>query len=136
MFSENRLTPTLTDAESLHIYLLSEQLNTLYQNMSKERKAIALWEEDQDFSILGILELFSAEIQGYAEQVKLDQFAESLPPKINHLRQLNTFSVDYFTKWYFENWQTYPRTKQYVEQLDHLRLVILEYFNQRRTIAA
>lgn len=134
--SENLSIATPNDIESLHICLLSEQLDTLYQSTREERSAIALWEEEQEFSLLGVIELFSAEIQGYAEQVKLGQFVEPFMHSVNHLRQLNVFSINYFAEWYFVNWKRYPQTKQYIDQLDHLRLVILESFNQRASVAA
>jgi len=38
--------------------------------------------------------------------------------------------------WYFHNLEQYPQTKQYIEQLDRLRLLMLEYFNQRLSTAA
>ncbi len=134
--SDNSSISTPNNVESLHICLLSEQLDLLYQTAREERSTIAIWEEDQEFSILGVVELFSAEIQGYAEQVKLGQFVEPIAPGINHLRQLNVFGINYFAQWYFENWKQYPQTKQYIEQLDHLRLAILECFNQRSSVAA
>ncbi len=123
-------TSTLDDIEILHISLLSEQLDALYQAMREERLAIAHWEEEREFSILGVLELFATEIQGYVEQIKLSHFIDLIAQSINHLRQLNVFNVDYFAKWYFDDWKQYPQTKQYIEHLDHLRLLILEYFNQ------
>jgi hypothetical protein len=87
---------TSIDTESCHISLLSEQLDTLYQSSKAERLAIAQWEEDQEFSILGVLELFSTEVQGYAEQLKLGQFTLPSTHSVNHLRQLNLFRIDYF----------------------------------------
>jgi hypothetical protein len=41
-----------------HIQLLTDQLDELYQSMHDERRAIAQWGGDQEFSILGVLELF------------------------------------------------------------------------------
>jgi hypothetical protein len=127
---------TSIDTESRHISLLSEQLDTLYKALKAERLAIAQWEEDQDFSILGVLELFSSEVQGYAEQIKLAQFTSPLAHSIDHLRQLNLFKIDYVADWYFQNLEQYPQTKQYIEELDHLRLSTLEYLNYRLSTAA
>ena len=55
-----------------HIQVLSEQLNQIYQAMKVERQTIARWEEEQEFSILGVMELFSSDIQGYVEQLLSD----------------------------------------------------------------
>jgi hypothetical protein len=111
-----------------HIRLLSAQLDEIYQRMKAERTAIAHWEEEQEFSILGVIELFSTEIQGYVEQVLLNTLNTSLDSNsVNHLRQLDVFNIDYFAQWYFHSRQMYPLTQQYVEQLDHLRLLLIEY---------
>jgi hypothetical protein len=135
-YSDSLSTSTSIDVEIHHICLLSKQLDILYQTCQAERIAIAQWEEDQDFSILGVLELFSTEVQGYAEQLKHQKFVLPLPQSINHLRQLNLFRIDYFTNWYFQNREQYPQTQQYIEELDHLRLSILEYLSQCSSVAA
>jgi hypothetical protein len=110
-----------------HIQLLTDQLDELYQFMREERLAIAQWEEDQEFSILGVLELFSGDIQGYAQQVLAETKNSNWQSPETHLRKLNVFSIDYFSAWYFNHWTQYPHVKQYVEQLDHLRLLLIEY---------
>lgn len=119
-------------SDQAHIRLLSTQLDQQYQVMKAERSAIADWEEDQEFSILGVIELFSTEIQGYAEQVLLNDLNTSLgSSSLTHLRQLNVFNIDYFAEWYFNHFSLYPQIQHYIEQLDHLRLLLIEYLNQR-----
>lgn len=83
--SEPLSTSTLIDIESRHIDLLSDQLDALYQSSQAERLAIAQWEAEQEFSILGVLELFSSEVQGYVEQLKLGQFTSPLTHSVDHL---------------------------------------------------
>jgi hypothetical protein len=119
-----------------HMQLVSTQMDELYRTMKDERKAIAQWEDDQEFSILGTLELFSGDIQGYVETIALNSQTISSAEVLTHLRKLNAFQLDYFTAWYFENWQTYPQVKQYIEQLDHLRLLLIEHFDARVPVAA
>lgn len=119
-------------SDQTHIRLLSTQLDEQYQAMKAERSAIAHWEEDQEFSILGVLELFSTEIQGYAERVLLNGSKAALDSSnLTHLRQLNVFNVDYFADWYFNHFSLYPQSQHYVEQLDHLRLLLIEHLNHR-----
>jgi hypothetical protein len=124
-------TPAIT-----HMQLLSAQVDELYRAMKEERKLISQWEDDRDFSILGTLELFSGDIQGYVETIALNQPTIPSTEALIHLRNLNAFQLDYFTSWYFENWQTYPQIKQYIEQLDHLRLLLIEHFDARVPVAA
>ncbi|MGV0024757.1 hypothetical protein [Phormidesmis priestleyi] len=125
-------TQTLPPAAIEHIHLLSEQLNQLYRSMQAERQAIAQWEEDREFSILGVLELFSSDIEGYVEQILSNVIITNPEKNLAHLRKLNLFDIDYFVVWYFANLDTYPQVKQYTEQLDHLRLLLIEHFETRR----
>lgn len=119
-----------------HMRLLSSQLDRLYREMKPERKAIGQWEEDQEFSILGILEVFASDIQGYIEQLETPTLTTSPSATLTHLRQLNVFDIDYFTAWYFDHLDTYPIVKQYIEHLDHLRLLLIEHLSSRLLIAA
>jgi hypothetical protein len=119
-----------------HMRLLSSQLDRLYREMKPERKAIGQWEEDQEFSILGILEVFASDIQGYIEQLETPTLITSPSATLTHLRQLNVFDIDYFTAWYFDHLDTYPIVKQYIEHLDHLRLLLIEHLSSRLLMAA
>ena len=130
-------TQLLTQEPAIaHIQLLAQQLDHLYAAMRDERLAIAQWEEDQAFSILGVLELFSSDIQGYVEQILARLPIPDSEDHLAHLRKLNVFDIDYFATWYFTNPNTYPQAKQYTEQLDHLRLLLMEYFSARLAVAA
>jgi hypothetical protein len=124
-------TPTLE-----HIRLLSAQLDQLYRSTKTERQSIAQWEEEQEFSILGTLEIFSDDIQGYVEQIISNQTTSSTESILNHLQKLNIFNLDYFTAWYFTHWETYPKIKQYIEHLDHLRLLLSEQLSSKIPVAA
>ncbi len=136
METYNNLSAQLLDAAAKeHIRLLSVELDEIYQGMKAERSAIADWEEEQEFSILGVIELFSTEIQGYVEQVLLNTSSTSLDcNSVNHLQQLDVFKIDYFVQWYFHSLKMYPLTQQYVEQLDHLRLLLIEYLKRVQAV--
>jgi hypothetical protein len=135
---KSRESLAISVAPSLvHIQVLSEQLNQIYQAMKAERQTISRWEEEQEFSILGVMELFSSDIQGYVEQLLSNHPGNSLDDRaIFHLRQLDAFSINYFTDWYFANLEAYPQTQQYIEQLDHLRLLLIECFRERSPAVA
>jgi hypothetical protein len=121
-------TQELTEVPAIaHMRLLSTQLDRLYRDMKSERRAIGQWEENQSVSILGVLELFSDDIQGYVEQIDSLHSTSSQETALSHLHKLNVFDLDYFTTWYFANLDAYPQVKQYIDQLDHLRLLLVEY---------
>jgi hypothetical protein len=119
-----------------YIQSLATQLDELYQNTRFERRTLADWEEDLDFSILGILELFSGDIQGYIEQVAIGAESFNRSDALHHLRQLNALEIDYFANWYFTASSNYPEIKRYIEQLDHLRLLLVEQFTFDLPIAS
>ena len=48
-----------------YIRQILDKLVTDYQQTRSERIQIALWEEDKDFSLLGIVEMLTDEIRGY-----------------------------------------------------------------------
>jgi hypothetical protein len=118
-----------------YIHLLSTELDELYRSMKTERRSLAEWEETQDISILGILELFSGDIQGYVEQINASAAPSNAVPILHHLRQLNVLEIDYFADWYFANLTRYPQIRQYIEHLDHLRLLLTEQFSADLPIA-
>jgi hypothetical protein len=121
-------TQELTEVPAIaHMRLLSTQLDRLYRDMKSERRAIGQWEENQSVSILGVLELFSGDIQGYVERIDSQHLISGQETALSHLRKLNVFDLDYFTTWYFTNLDAYPQVKQYVDRLDHLRLLLVEY---------
>jgi hypothetical protein len=131
METSSLLTPTAI----AYIRLLSTQLNELYRSMKIDRQTLAEWEEIQDISILGILELFSSDIQGYVEQMSRNSVRSNPVATLRHLRQLNVFEIDYFAAWYFSTLPRYPQIGQYIEQLDHLRLLLIEQLSADLPIA-
>ena len=133
---ERMTSGSTTELNVAHIRLLSEQINATYIATRTERRTLAQWEESQPFSILGVLELFSSDIQGYVESLSTDQPLTEADSILSHLSRLNAFQVDYFARWYFESWSAYPKIRLYVEQLDHLRLLLVEHIRNEASVAA
>ncbi len=123
------LTPELNDPIREQIRNLSERLDGEYLEMGDERRLLATWEEDQEFTILGVVELYTAYVQGYAAQVLANYYPDQPQTPIEHLRQLILLEVPYVAAWYFTSPGSYPKLKQSVETLDHLRLVLIEYLS-------
>lgn len=98
-----------------------------YQNTQSERVKIARWEENQEFSILGIIELLTDNIRGYAFQVINNHSRENDQKILSELQKLKIFEISVLAQWYFSAEFDYPNIKQYLETLNYLRLVIIEY---------
>ena len=109
---------------------LKQVLNQLlidYQNNQPERAKMAEWEESQEFSILGIIEFLTDDIRGYAFQVITNNFSAKAQDLLNELNKLKILEIPKFSEWYFSSEFDYPQLKHYVEKLNYLRLLIIEY---------
>jgi len=124
---KNKSDNTKTAKE--YIDRVAKQLLTDYQHTKEERHKIALWEESQEFSILGVIEIFTTDIRGYAAQIIANDNLENTQEITDNLQRLKIFDVSYFTEWYFDHESDYPQIKRYVEILNYLRLLIIEYIN-------
>jgi hypothetical protein len=112
-----------------HITQLAEQLNFAYRETIPERKEINEWEWDNelDFSILGVIDLYTSYIDGYASQITTKGRVKEAQKAANHLQTIQFFDEAYFADWYFSPDNQYVKVKAYVEFLNHLRLCLLEY---------
>lgn len=100
-----------------------------YKNTREERRKISLWEESQDFSILGEIEIFTTDIEGCASQVMANNELENSQDIIKKLTKINIFDISYFADWYFCEESQFPQVKLYIEKLNYLRLLIIEYIS-------
>ena len=100
-----------------------------YKNTREERRQVGLWEESKDFSVLGEIEIFTTDIEGCASQVIANDDLENSQDIINKLTKLQIFDVSYFADWYFSEESQFPQIKRYVEKLNYLRLLMIEYIS-------
>lgn len=119
--SDNTLTA------KAYIEQILNQLLMDYQNTQREREKIASWEENQKFSILGIIEVLTDEIRGYAFQVITDKYSSNAQDIFNQLNSLKIFEILGLFQGYFSPEFDFKLTKSYVEKLNYLRLLIIEY---------
>lgn len=110
-----------------YIKQILNQLLIDYQNTQLERKQIALWEENQEFSILGIIEVLTDDIRGYAFQVITNHLSINTQNIVKELENLKILEIPEIINWYFSSEFDYPKMKHYIETLNYLRLLIIEY---------
>jgi hypothetical protein len=108
---------------------LFAQMNTDYQQARAERREVtaAFPPSDEAFSVIEELELLTADLRGYASQLQVRDWIENPAAAIDRLQTLRLFSIPSIAQFYFENSQDYPKLKEYVRQLDYIRLLLLEY---------
>ncbi|KAB8315782.1 hypothetical protein SD81_031020 [Tolypothrix campylonemoides VB511288] len=100
-----------------------------YKKTREERRQIALWEESKDFSILGEIEILTSDVEGCAFQVIANDKLENSQDIIDKLTKVKIFDVSYFADWYFSDENQFPQIKRYIEKLNYLRLLIIEYIS-------
>jgi len=110
-----------------YIEKILNQLLKDYQNTKLERERIALWEENQEFSVLGTIEVLTDDIRGYSFQVINNNSIAKSQEILNELNKLKIFEIPEFIEWYFTPEFDYPQMKHYAETLNYLRLLIIEY---------
>ncbi|MEA5617235.1 hypothetical protein VB711_05195 [Cronbergia sp. UHCC 0137] len=110
------------------IELLSQLTNT-YQNTRRERKEILteFSPENEEFSLLEEIELFTVNLRGYASQIAATGKIVNQENVISQLQAMRVFSVSPIGKFYFSSNGKYEQIKNYIRMLDYLRLLLLEY---------
>ena len=114
------------------------QMTTDYQQTQLERRevAAAFPLSDENFSVIEELELITTDLRGYASQLQFRDWIEDSATAIDRLQTLRLFSIPHIAQFYFEHSQDYPKLKEYMRQLDYIRLLLLEYVQSDRQTKA
>jgi hypothetical protein len=114
---------------------LFTQMTTDYQQTRAERRevAAAFPPGEEAFSAIEELELLTADLRGYASQLQVRDSIENPAAAIDRLQTLRLFSIPSITQFYFDHSSDYPKLKEYVRQLDYIRLLLLEYLQSYPT---
>ena len=118
-----------TNPAKAYIFQILDQLVTDYQQTRSERIQIALWEEDKDFSLLGIIEMLTDEIRGYSLKSISNDNPENFQEILINLQKIKLFEIPYVRDWYFSLEFDFPQIKHYIETLNYLRLLVIEYLH-------
>ena len=115
--------------ERKRIMQLAEQVSRQYQEMADERGEIHEWEweNDFDFTILGLIELYSSYVGGYASQIARRGTVRNPTEAIQYLQEKRFFDESYLVNWYFAPDNPYFKVKEYIEDVDYLRLLVIQY---------
>lgn len=89
---------------------------------------------DDEFSFLEELELLIVDISGYAQQIESTGGVKQLNLAITHLQQLQVFANPVFARFYAEARLNFPNIQVYLQQLDYLRLLTLEYLQMQQQV--
>ncbi len=108
-----------------------EQLTRDYQNIQPELRLIAVNfpAGEDEFSILEEIELLTVKIRGYASQIQVRDKIDNPQLAIEDLKNLTIFDIPAIADFYFGSDGEYQRMKVYLQKLDYLRLVVIEYLS-------
>lgn len=130
---EPMYTPSIqSEIARKYIQSLIEQITLQYQYAKQERARLheQEWDttsEGEGFTVLGLMELYTTYITGYASQIVNKGWIVDLRQAINNLSEYRLLSENNFVDWYFTSTSSYPALIEYARNLDYLRLVIVEY---------
>lgn len=129
-------TPLSQNTEAIRNYInhLLKQLIVDYQNTKQERKKIASLPpaSEEDFTVLEEIDLLTSDIRGYASQIQARGWMENEQEVFERLQTMQVFDVPVIAQFYFETNGEYKQMKAYIQMLDYLRLLILEYLRSHR----
>lgn len=104
-----------------------------YQATRRERGRMHKleWDSNIEYSILGDIELFDTDVAGYASQIAdygyLKNFELATGDSNLNLWRLHIFGTKHFDNWFFSPANDFPKLKAYVQKLDYLRLLVIDY---------
>jgi hypothetical protein len=138
MMTESMLHPQKNEMAINYIAELLEQLKVDYKNTKTERKNIAALfpNSEEEFSILEEIELLTVDIRGYGSQIQARGWIEDEQKAIERLQMMAVFDVPAIADFYFATNGQYPQMKAYIQKLDYLRLLMLEYLRSAQSAAA
>lgn len=120
-----------TERTKNQIVQVLEQLTRDYQNIQPERRLIAVNfpASEDEFSILEEIELLTVKIRGYASQIQVRDKIDNPQLAIEDLKNLTIFDIPAIADFYFGSDGEYQRMKVYLQKLDYLQLVMIEYLS-------
>ena len=116
-----------------HLRNVLQQLTVEYQTAKSELMALAKVYPgtDENFSLIEELELLTIDIRGYANQVKDSGTVKNIDLAIVELRELNVLGNVSIMQFYDDTPTEHPKIQAYIRLLDYLRLLTLEYLQNR-----
>ena len=110
-----------------------QQLTVEYQTAKSERMALikVYPGTDENFSLIEELELLTIDMCGYANQAKDSGTVKNIDLAIVQLRELNVLGNASIVQFYGDTPTEYPKIQAYIRLLDYLRLLTLEYLQNR-----
>jgi exonuclease VII large subunit len=115
---------------------LLNQLTDEYPTLKSELKQISEQDSgsDDEYTFLEEFELLIVSVSGYAKQIQATGSVKQLDSTVAHLQQLQVFANAAIAQFYTGARRQYPEVQSYLQLLNYLRLLMLEYLQMQQTI--
>ncbi len=109
---------------------LLDQLTQDYQQLLEQDKTVLLATfplNEQTFSILEEMDLLTVDLRGYANQIVFNQQIPNPDQALTVLQSIHIFQNPSMAELYFIKNQQFPLFYQYLQKLDYLRLLLIDW---------
>lgn len=109
---------------------LLSQLTQEYQQLLKQDQNLLLATfppNEQTLSILEEIDLITTDLRGYASQMAINQTIQSPEQALKNLRSLQILENPSLAELYFTQNEKFPLTYQYLQKLDYLKLLLIDW---------
>lgn len=116
------------------IDVLCHQLVQIYRDAAEERSRLHQqeWESDEKaYSVLATASEVGDAIQGYARSISRQAMVQKPDRLLRGILRLGPFQHAEMMGWRLDHQRDYPHLCQYLEGLDHLRLLLIVFLIQQ-----
>ena len=126
----NTITLNPLEQSTKKIVELLTQLTQDYQSILQQDKSSLLENfplSDHEFSILEEIDLLTTELRGYASQINVNHQIKNPDQTLTKLRNLRILANPSLAELYFIKNEQFPLIHQYLQKLDYLKLLIIDW---------
>jgi len=126
----NTITLNPLEQSTKKIVELLTQLTQDYQSILQQDKSSLLENfpfSDHEFSILEEIDLLTTELRGYASQINVNQQIKNPDQTLTKSRNLRILTNPSLAELYFIKNEQFPLIHQYLQKLDYLKLLIIDW---------
>ena len=116
--STKKIVDILTQLTQDYQQILQQDTNSLLENFPTN---------NHEFSILEEIDLLTADLRGYASQIKINQQIENTDQALTKLRNLRILANPSLAELYFIKNKQFPLIYQYLQKLDYFKLLIIDW---------
>lgn len=116
--STKKIVELLTQLTQDYLSILQQDKSSLLENFPLS---------DHEFSILEEIDLLTTELRGYASQINVNQQIKNPDQTLTKLRNLRILANPSLAELYFIKNEQFPLIHQYLQKLDYLKLLIIDW---------